>query len=385
MLFELVRYVGFSPEDAALLRAASPLVEPSFDTLITAFYEAIEANPRASAVFENEAQMARQKCKLRGWLESLFGGTYDEPYFESRARIGRAHVRIELDPSLVVAAMSVVRAELSRIADAIDDREAWPPARIQALKRAMGRICDVDSAIMIESYRDDFASRIRSAERLAALGTIAGTLGHELRNPFAVMQTSVHLLKGRVTGDEVAERQVTRLAGQITLCSNVVGEIMDLAHDLPPKRQWQGLHELLEDALSSVVGGQRVGLTTSPEDGIRCFIDSVQVRQLIVNLVTYVIQASPSGAELVSLSAEVRDEVLLLVVEGDAPGILEDLTALSFEPGVALAVNGFGFALPLCRRIAERHGGHLRAASSPEGGTRLEASLPCAAPAAPEA
>src|SRR5690606_8345006 len=100
MLDELVSYVGFSPDDAALLADAGALFEPSFTEVIDTFYAAIEAQPRARAVFENDAQIARQKCVLRGWLASLFGGVYGEGYFESRARIGYAHVRIDLDPSL---------------------------------------------------------------------------------------------------------------------------------------------------------------------------------------------------------------------------------------------------------------------------------------------
>ncbi len=51
MLDELVRYVGFGDEDAELLAEARPLVEPSFQEVVDAFYAAIEANARARAVF----------------------------------------------------------------------------------------------------------------------------------------------------------------------------------------------------------------------------------------------------------------------------------------------------------------------------------------------
>lgn len=377
MLDELVRYVGFGDEDAELLAEARPLVEPSFQEVVDAFYGAIEANARARAVFESEAQIARHKRSLRNWLESLFGGVYDTAYFEARASIGYAHVRIDLDPSLMIAAMSVVRDRLSFIVGELEDA-ILPAERREKLARAVHRICDIDLAIMLETYRDDYMARVRGAERLAALGQVAGTIGHELRNPLAVMETSIHLLRTRLKGDERAARHLNRLAAQVSLSSNIIGEIMNLARDLPPKRQRQSIHAIVEDALSSMVEGQYVKVTFVPDDSFECCVDGVQLRQLIVNLVTNAVQSASSGASGVHLHVEKRDEELHIVVEDDGPGIPDEIRARIFEPLFTTKLRGVGFGLPLCRRIAERHGGYVRASNRPEGGARMEAMLLCA-------
>ena len=98
LLDELMRYLEFTPEDASLMLAMGPALRPHFPHIVDEFYAAIDRTPGASAVFTGgEAQIARQKSKLRDWLEGLVEGVYDVAYVERRARIGRTHVRIALD------------------------------------------------------------------------------------------------------------------------------------------------------------------------------------------------------------------------------------------------------------------------------------------------
>jgi hypothetical protein len=112
LLDELFRYVGFGPEDGARLIAASAALTPAFDSIVDRFYVAIDANPEARAVFKDEAQIARQKQLLRSWLVRFFAGPYDDSYYEERARIGRAHVRIGLPQRYVFVSMNVIRSGL---------------------------------------------------------------------------------------------------------------------------------------------------------------------------------------------------------------------------------------------------------------------------------
>lgn len=111
---ELTHYVGFDDDDIAILVDAREALTPTFPDVVDAFYVALEQNPRARAVFADGAQIERQKAMLSKWIVGLFAGSFDAAYFESRARIGYAHVRIGLDPALMVAAMNVVRTELHR-------------------------------------------------------------------------------------------------------------------------------------------------------------------------------------------------------------------------------------------------------------------------------
>lgn len=377
LLAELKSYVGFGASDAALLAEAGPLISPAYPRVVDKFYEAIEAHPRARAVFADGAQIERQKKMLGGWLVGLFGGEYEAAYYETRARIGQVHVRIGLDPAFMVSAMSVVRTALH---DAVADYvrgDAWSRDRRHALHRAVERICDIDLAIMLETYRDDFAVRIRSAEKLAALGEIAGTIGHEIRNPLAVMETSLHLLAPRIGDDPKAQRHLQRLSAQVALCSAIVRELMDIARDAPPNRVPTRLLEMAEEALRDLPGAQGVRVSVEPEDDLVCNVDPLQLRQLLVNLVTNALQAAKSGAAGVTVTLAHDPKQLTVIVEDDGEGIPEEVRARLFEPLFTTRMRGVGLGLALCRRIAERHGGQVRAMNRPQGGARFEVLLPC--------
>src|SRR5690606_35834121 len=98
-------------------------------------------------------------------------------------------------------------------------------------------ICDLELAIMLQTYADDHLRRMRDAERLAMLGQLSGFIGHELRNPLAVMETSIHLLKRRLPlGDERAHHHLKRLGEQVDLSTGIISGLLDLARDRPVER-----------------------------------------------------------------------------------------------------------------------------------------------------
>ena len=80
---ELRAYVGWEEADADRLASLKSILEPSFDAIIDDFYEEVARHPKAVRVFTGgENQIARLKQTLRGWLNDLFSGPYDEQFVE---------------------------------------------------------------------------------------------------------------------------------------------------------------------------------------------------------------------------------------------------------------------------------------------------------------
>ena len=123
------------------------------------------------------------------------------------------------------AAMSVIRAGLHTALYAVSD---WDEARMRAGHRALDKLCDLELAIMLEAYREAYIARVKESERLATIGQVAASIGHELRNPLAVMQTSVHMLSRRMPMDE---RNVKHLRRVVTS-----GQELECVLDLVPTR-----------------------------------------------------------------------------------------------------------------------------------------------------
>lgn len=376
-LGELKAYVGFRDDHAQVLAELKPSLEPSFPAIVERFYEAILANPKALSVFTGGLpQVERQKAQLTGWLHGLFSGRYDLDYLQLRARIGRTHVRIQLEQRYVIGGMNLVRSGLHQALGPLD----WAPARRPLAHDAIDKICDIELAIMVETFAENYAMRLRDVERLATLGQLAGFVGHELRNPLAVMETSLHLLKKRLpSGDENLTRHARRLAEQLTVCGNIISSLLDLARDKPLERGSVDVPALVSKTLESVPLPSDISLSTVFLEGLpSARVDEKQLRHVIVNLLTNAIDAlsQVEGAREIELAFVRESDVLLVAVDDNGPGIPEDFRARLFQPFATTRQKGLGLGLSLCRRIAEKHGGDIRAQRSIRGGARFEVRLP---------
>jgi signal transduction histidine kinase len=100
--------------------------------------------------------------------------------------------------------MNVIRRELYRVVD-----QSYPnqTERLQQTRDAVGRILDLELAIMLHTYREDMEAQQARKERLAAFGQLVGSIGHELRNPLGVIESSMYL---------IGQRAGKRRAGQET-------------------------------------------------------------------------------------------------------------------------------------------------------------------------
>ena len=376
LLGDLFGFVGFGDEDAATLADLGPLLSPSFDGILDEFHAAILRTPRAMAVFsEGEPQIQRQRFRLREWLEALFGGVYGPEYLERRARIGRVHVQMRLDQRYMFGAMNVVRHALHRELGvaAID-----PPTEARG-HVAIDRICDVELAIMLETYRDSYVEQQRSVERLATLGQLAASIGHELRNPLAVISTSTHLLRSRLGQDERLLRHVDKIARQIDVSERIIGDLLALAGDRRPQREHVDLVALVADVFESLPSTDNVTLRSEVHESLRSmWMDGGQLRQVLINLVTNAIQAVESqGGGEVQLHARLDEEQSLVIdVIDDGPGFPEGARDRVFEPLFTTKTGGIGLGLALCHTIIEKHGGTIRAADREEGGALLSLCVP---------
>ena len=378
LLEELMAFIHFTPAHAALMREMGPILRPHFDKIIDRFYAAIDSNANAAAVFTGgQPQRDRLKQQLRGWLDALVRGIYDEVYYERRARIGQTHVRIALDQRYMLGAMNLVREELH---EALDAAKEWPPDRLTAGHRAIDKLCDMELAIMLETYREALIARAKDAERLATIGQVAASIGHELRNPLAVMQTSVHMLGRKLPNDDHTNKHLGRVRDQVALCNAIISDLLDLARDRPADRQPSDVVGIARDAVQSVPHPEAIEVELhAPGEFPSVAVDPGQFRQLVVNLVLNAVQAQAApggGSGKVDVRLVVVHDVLVLGVEDRGPGMTPAVLERLFEPLFTTRVTGTGLGLALCRRIVEKHHGTISAHNRAEGGAAFVARIP---------
>ncbi len=242
-------------------------------------------------------------------------------------------------------AFNVMAEQVERSREELEERVA---ARTADLRRAL------------EQLRDAQEDLVRQ-EKLALLGQLAGGVGHELRNPLAVMSNTVFWLE-QVLGDtspEVRER-LGVLRRQISLSEKITTDLLDFTR----KRQTQ----VVPVAMDHVVADQLTRLGPVPfaierhfTTGVeRARADAVHVGQIVFNLLTNAAQAigQQSNGRIVLRLCQ-RGSRVRLEVEDNGPGVPEPLRAKIFEPLFTTRAHGIGLGLAVSRRLSQENGGEL--------------------------
>jgi len=375
---ELKRYVGFGVEEEQALRALAPRASSEYSRIADVFYRRILDHEQArKALVGGESQVGHLKVTLIAWMDKLLTGPWDEAYFELRCRIGRVHVRIALPQHYMFGAMNVVRGELNSLVDA---HYLGRPEELRAARLAVGKILDLELAIMLHTYREDLLTQQSRNERLATFGQLVGSIGHELRNPLGVIESSLFILKGRVSDDERVRKHIDRIGEQLGISNRIISDLLDMIRDRPLARETVPLADVVDGALKAVTVPAGVNLVVEEIAGLPAIQgDRNQLRQVFINLVDNGLHAaatSPQPPREVRVLGSVERGRVRVVVEDSGPGVDPSIRQRLFEPLITTKDKGIGLGLALVRRIMERHQGSITHEAPAEGGARFVLLFP---------
>jgi signal transduction histidine kinase len=373
LLDSIKSYIGFDDRDAEALRAFLPVAEPHMPAFAERFYQRITAHPEAHEVFDGPEQITRLKRTLEEWMRTGLTGPHDEEYYLRRARIGRRHVLIGLPQRFMFTAMNLIRRDFHHLTSVHFASD--PAARLRA-DDALDRLFDMELAIMLQTYQEDSDAKLRRHERLATIGQIAASIGHDLRNPLGVMQSSIYILRKRATDDVRVQRHIEKIDGQIRVCDDIISNLLQLARNTPPKREPIDVATLFGEVLDAVPMPAHLGVHSEVAPGTDCRADAILLRQALINLVINAVQAHADRPGRISLSASTVEGVTVLEVADDGPGFDPESLARVFEPLVTTRSSGIGLGLALVKSVVERHGGAVEALNRPGGGALVRLRLP---------
>lgn len=233
------------------------------------------------------------------------------------------------------------------------------------------------------------------SKRMASLGRFAAGLAHELRNPLASLSGCVELLsKDDLMRDSHSDSlQKMPLEQKQKLFAIVLREserlntlLTDFLHYARPKQPAHRpllLNRLVQEIVS--MAQQEIhGLVfeVDLENSVRIQGDKDQLSQLVWNLLRNAMQSlGEEGKIIVSVNTkqslhDVQNDVAVLQVEDDGPGISQDIKEKVLEPFFTTRNEGTGLGLPTVLRISESHGGQLDILESRLGGALFRVSFP---------
>jgi signal transduction histidine kinase len=246
----------------------------------------------------------------------------------------------------------------------------------------------------IEHLRTMGEQLIRT-EKLAAAGTLAAGVAHEVNNPLASISSLIQILQTRAAANgqdtQSAEtREMLRLIStQIARITQVLRDMMDFARTRPPARAPLDVRHALEASIrlaSFDKDFKRLTLTTRYDDSAPLVsADTDQLQQVFLNLLLNARDAMPEGGDIqVSTAFKSNTHELLIEIADNGAGIAPEHRAHIFDPFFTTkpAGTGTGLGLAVCYGIITAHGGRIEVAPGNNGrGTRVCVSLPIVADA----
>jgi signal transduction histidine kinase len=238
-------------------------------------------------------------------------------------------------------------------------------------------------------------SRARAVqhEKLAALGTLAAGVAHEIRNPLTAINVRLHSLKKNLVQDSSEQEDALVIGHEIQRLERIVQDFLKFARPAEPK-----LHTVSADSLLA-----RMQLLFGPKfekTSIRLEQESVpdvwvqadphQMEQVLINLVQNAAESmkEPGG----TITLRVRNgtsrlngrtcPVVMLEVSDTGTGIPPEVRKRIFDPFYTTKEEGTGLGLAIAARIIEKHGGSIECRSEVNRGTTFVILLPHTKPEA---
>ena len=267
--------------------------------------------------------------------------------------------------------------------------------RIEVTSRdELGRLSEAFNEMTTQLARvRDLEERLRRADRLAALGTMAAGIAHDIRNPLTSILIFSQLMSLHHDDPEVRAKFDRIVPRELERVQAVIEDMMELARPSALHLEPTSLNEVLTQALELLEGqAANQGIKIIREFGQElpyCMADRKRIHRCLSNLLTNAIQAMPRGGDLTvntclaadpalaaSRTDSTSDPMIRVTIADTGQGIPPERLSRIFDPFYTTKEKGLGLGMAITHRIVEDHKGTIDVQSQVGLGTTFIIHLP---------
>lgn len=218
-------------------------------------------------------------------------------------------------------------------------------------------------------------------EKTDLLRQMASVVGHEIRNPLAIISNSVYFIRTKLGAggaelDPKLAKHLGIIEGEIKHGNDVIEEILSFTRTRELRRTPASVNSVIKDLAAYYKFPAAVTVKTVPDPSDpRADIDIEAIAHAARFILDNAVQAMPEGGT-VTIEASHDGQWVLLSVTDAGPGLPGGDGEKVFEPFFTTKPRGIGLGLTIARKFAEKHGGMAKAENAPGGGAKVTLYLP---------
>lgn len=223
--------------------------------------------------------------------------------------------------------------------------------------------------------------KMEHADRLSILGEITAGIAHELNTPLANILGFAELLKSKENGDSQSSNDLKKIINSAIYSREVVKKLMFFACEMPQNMMEVDIVPVVNEAmnlLDATFSKNKIRYKVQlPKEEVLLKVDTIQLTQVIFNLVLNAIYFSPKGG-MIKLRVTQTPKKIVLKISDEGPGIKPENVNKVFQPFFTTKEvgNGSGLGLSVVHGIIKGHRGSIEYKSNQPTGSVFTITFP---------
>lgn len=219
--------------------------------------------------------------------------------------------------------------------------------------------------------------RLVRSEKMALLGQLSASIGHELKNPLSRIKGAISILREDRECDVNEARELLRIVdNEVMISTKIINDLLDFSRERKAVLKRQSLNAIIDATLSRLAINEQITVEKQLDLRIPLLdLDDGQIQQILINLIMNSVQAMDHGGKLY-IQTETQPGKVLLTVKDTGCGMSNEHLANLFEPLFTTKPKGIGLGMSIVKILTEKHGGSIDVQSRLNIGTKITITLP---------